>query len=309
MPKPYDAATKFLVEMEPEAWPVYVGLPPAPADIISADLSTVTSDADKVIRVNAVPPYLLHVEFHAGPNEDLAYRTLHSNVLLGYRHKIPVQSVIIALRKFSRQAGLSGRFEYGWSDNPPYLQFSYRVVRVWEQSVEQALRGGLSTLPLAPLANVAQADLPDVIRLMDARIREEATPLQARELWTSAFVLMGLEYTPALSGQLLKGVIGMEESSTYQYILARGEALGIARGEALGIARGEALGIARGEALGIVEGKAQEARALILLLGKERFGDPAPDTQRAIESITSPERLEQLAPRLFKVQSWEEFLA
>ncbi len=297
MPKPYDATTKFLVEMQPEDWPVYVGLPPAPADIISADLSTVTSDADKVIRINGIAPSLLHIEFQAGPDDDLPHRVLHSNVLLNYRHKLPVQSVIVALRKFSRQAGLTGQFECRWNSEPPYLQFSYRVVRVWEQSVEQALSGGLSTLPLAPLANVAKADLPDVIRLMDARIRQEATPLQARELWTSAFVLMGLEYTPALSEQLLKGVLGMEESSTYQYILARGEALGIARG------------VVEGKAQGVVEGKAQEARAMLVLIGAQRLGTPQPQMQSKIENITSSDRLEQLAGRLLQVETWEELLA
>jgi len=48
-------------------------------------------------------------------------------------------------------------------------------------------------------------------------------------LWTATYVLMGLRYDLALAGELLKGVLAMEESVTYQEIIRKGEA----RGEAL----------------------------------------------------------------------------
>ena len=49
--KPYDATTKFLLETDPAGWLEYVGLGrPAVTSIIDADLATVTSSADKVIR-------------------------------------------------------------------------------------------------------------------------------------------------------------------------------------------------------------------------------------------------------------------
>ena len=44
------------------------------------------------------------------------------------------------------------------------VRFSYQVIRVWEWPVEALLAGGLGTLPLAPLAGVGTADLPDVFR-------------------------------------------------------------------------------------------------------------------------------------------------
>ena len=289
MSKPYDATTKFMVESQPEAWPAYVGLPDAPARIIDADLSTVTTAADKIIRVDSADPYLLHLDFQSGPDADLPRRVLHTNVLLNYRHRLPVQSAAILVRKKADYGDLSGYLEQAHSGETPYLQFRYRVIRVWEQSAEQALSGGLATLPLAPLANGAQNHLPDIIRRMDVRIRQEATPEQARELWVGTYVLMGMEYTPEFSGQLLKGVMGMEDSMTYQYILARGEALGELRGKA--------------------EGKAEEARTIILKLGSQRFGVPSANIHAIVGSISSLERLDQLVERLLQVETWDELLA
>src|SRR5438132_13996940 len=41
-------------------------------------------------------------------------------------------------------------------------------------------------------------------------------------LWGMTYILMGLRYEQALVNQLLEGVVAMEESVTYQAILARG---------------------------------------------------------------------------------------
>jgi len=77
----------------------------------------------------------------------------------------------------------------------------------------------------------------------------------------------------------------MEESSTYQALLARGEAKGEARG------------------------RAEEARAIILRLGRKRLGEPSAEAQNALNALTTPKRLEELAERLLEVESWEELFA
>jgi len=52
----------------------------------------------------------------------------------------------------------------------------------------------------------------------------------------------------------------------------------------------------------------QEARALLLRIGRKRLGDPAASIEAAVAA--SPlERLEQMADRLLQVESWEELLA
>ena len=68
----------------------------------------------------------------------------------------------------------------------------------------------------------------------------------------------------------------MEESVTYQAILARGAL--------------------------------EEARKTLLLLGRKQFGVPGAEVRAAVEGIADLERLEQLQVRLLKVRSWEELL-
>lgn len=72
----------------------------------------------------------------------------------------------------------------------------------------------------------------------------------------------------------------MRESSTYQYILQEGKE----------------------------EGRVEEARRMLLLMGGKRLGEPDAQAQAALDAITSHERLEQLATRLFEAESWQELL-
>jgi predicted transposase YdaD len=96
----------------------------------------------------------------------------------------------------------------------------------------------------------------------------------------STYLLMGLRYRPAVAAQLLQGVRAMKESSTYQAILAEGEAVG----------------------------RAEEARKVLLLLGGKQFGPPDPQVRAAI-TAANLERLERLTERLLDVSSWDELLA
>ncbi|WP_309694169.1 hypothetical protein [Armatimonas sp.] len=81
MPKPFDASTKFLIELFPEDWLRFLQRPVGPTELVDADLSTVTAAGDRILRVNTVPPYALHMEFQAGPDPELAERTWEYNVL------------------------------------------------------------------------------------------------------------------------------------------------------------------------------------------------------------------------------------
>ena len=86
--KPYDPTLKALVETEPESWPVLLGRPAAPTAAIDADIATVSGAADKVLRVSADPPYLLHLEFVAGHDAGTLPRKLHiRNGLLHVRQQ------------------------------------------------------------------------------------------------------------------------------------------------------------------------------------------------------------------------------
>jgi predicted transposase YdaD len=63
----FDATLKTLVEAAPQDWLAFVGAPPGEARVIDADVSSIVgAQADKVIRVEAAEPYLVHLEFQAG---------------------------------------------------------------------------------------------------------------------------------------------------------------------------------------------------------------------------------------------------
>lgn len=289
--KPFDAATKQLVEMRPADWVAFLRLPLGDAVLMETDLATITTEADRVIRVEASPtPYLLHLEFQASYKEDLPERLLRYNVLLRYRHKLPVQSAVLLLRREADGPAMTGELRYGRPgalvSDKPALWFHYDVIRVHQEPVEALLSGGVTTLPFALLAAAPETELPAIVRRMQTRIAAEVNPADAAILWTTTFLLLGLRYTLDFAERLLQGVRGMEESSTYQALLARGEAKGKAEGEA--------------------RGRAEEARAIILRLGRKRLGEPSAEAQSALNSITAPQALEELAERLLEVENWDE---
>jgi predicted transposase YdaD len=81
----------------------------------------------------------------------------------------------------------------------------------------------------------------------------------------------------------------MKESSTYQAILREGRAEGKGEGRA--------------------EGKAEEAKRILLSLGRKRFGAPKAEIKQAIGTINDLDRLEQLTVRLLEANNWDELVA
>ena len=164
--------------------------------------------------------------------------------------------------------------------------------------VELLLTGGLSTLALAPISKVSKKDLPGVLEKMRQRLSASQARRKARELWTAAYVLLGLRYDEEFARALLREVLAMKESTTYQAILAEGEAKGEAKGLAKGLAEGESRGLAK------------EARRVLLLLGEKEFQAPADAvTRAAVEAIGDIERLEGLIAQVRDLGGWPELLA
>jgi predicted transposase YdaD len=289
MAKPYDVTTKALVEAHPLDWVRVFGYAGTEATIIDADLATVTTEADRVIRVERPVTYLFHQEFQAGRDALIPERLLRYNVLLRYRHLIPVHSAVVLLRPEADDPRFSGELVFpavGPSGSEsPSLTFRYDVFRLWRMPVEPFLHSGLGTLPLAPLANVGRNDLSAVVHEMNQQIQREATEAEAQLLWATTYILLGLRWPTELADELLQGVRGMRESATYQKILAEGV----------------------GE--GRVEGRLEGERRMLLRLGTNRFGEPSEVVRTTIEGITQLERLETLGLRLFSVESWAELLA
>src|SRR4051794_24089543 len=99
MPKTFDALTRSLLESHPADWLTLLGLIHGePARVVNSDVSTVTAEADKVIRVDGPEPWLVHIERQTGLNTTLPRRLLRYNALLNLRHNLPVHSVAVLLR-------------------------------------------------------------------------------------------------------------------------------------------------------------------------------------------------------------------
>ncbi len=72
----------------------------------------------------------------------------------------------------------------------------------------------------------------------------------------------------------------MEESTTYQAIIRKGEA----------------------------RGRAEEARRLLLRLGQKQLGQPDAAVVAAVQAITDVERLEALAEQVLEARTWQQLL-
>jgi predicted transposase YdaD len=284
MPKTADATLKGLLEIAPADWVTLVGQPAAPATLIDADISTISGASDKVMQVKGSPDWLLHLEFKTGHDSAQLPPSLHlHNTLLDYRHGLLVRSVAVLLRPEADSPRLTGLWERGFEGVAPHATFRYQVIRVWQLPPQALLSGGIGTLPLAPISAVTAEELPRVISRMKARLAQESNQRLVGELWTATDVLMGLRFSRDLVDHLLQEVRGMEDSVTYQAIVAKGEAKGIVKG----------------------------TRNIVLRQGRKRFGPPGPAIKAALHEMEDVRQLEHLSDRLLDldVGSWEELLS
>jgi predicted transposase YdaD len=284
MPGPIDDTLKQLTELSPQDWVERGGWPAAAATLIDADIATISGAADKAIRVTGTPDWLLSVDFQSG-HDALAKLPdlLLYNSALFKRHGLLVRTLLVLLHRRADSPQLTGSYERGFPGELFDVALRYRIIRTWEIPAEEWLSGGFGLVPLAPLGDVVEAELPALVAHMKLRIDREA-PRRARELWSAAYILMGLRYERPLIETLLRGIANMKESVTYQAILEEGEAIGEAKG------------------------KAAEARRMLLLMGRNRFGEPSVKVVAALDAVSDVTQLEELGVRLLHALSWEELL-
>jgi predicted transposase YdaD len=298
-PKMFDPTFKVLVERYPVDWLKFTGVEPnGPVTLIDSDVSTLNAAADRVILVGEPSPWLANIELQASYDPQLPERVLFYSILLSRRHQLPVHSVIVLLRPEADGPAMTGTWSRIHPRTGEYLQFSYDITRVWEQSADELLKMGPGVFPLAGITDDAKDRLADIIPRCVARIDADfPTGIEGRELLTAEYVLLGLRHPAELVEQLLKGAIRMEESQTYQAILAKG----ISRGREVGREEGREVGREEGRATGLVQS--------ILRIGHHRFRAEAPErVLRKLKRITDIAVLESIEERLLDVQSWDQLL-
>jgi len=219
----FDVSTKELVWDDPASWLEVLGIGPrGPVEVIDCDITTLSAAADKVIRVGGPEPYLVNIEFQSSHETTLARTLWYRQVALDYRHDLPVLTVLVLLRKEAHSPNLTGTYERRMPDGRFTNRYDYRVVRLWQKDVESFLNAGIGLVPLAPLTDVPEADLPQLVGRMAERINAEPRP-RAAKLWTATYLLMGLRYSDELTDSLLEGVQTMQESTTIRKSSGKGE--------------------------------------------------------------------------------------
>ena len=194
----YDPTTRNLVNMGPAGWHAYLGQPvsdPGRITVIDSNLSTVTADADRVLHIADPVPWLHLIEPQVSRDIWIEERLHFYSSVLHHRHRLPVRTSLVLLRKAADGPELDGYLEQRHPDGQIYDWFRYNVVRVWEQPVEQVLAAGLTVLPLAPVSRVERAKVPEVLVAISERLERETTPDQAKILWNATTILMGLHYS------------------------------------------------------------------------------------------------------------------
>jgi predicted transposase YdaD len=290
----FDVSAKELVWDDPAAWLERFGIgPPGPVDVIDSDITALTAAADKVIRVSGPEPYLVNLEFQSSHAADLVETLWFRQAALFRRHRLPVLTVLVLLRRQANSPSLTGSFEIRMRDGWQTNKYNYRVVRMWGEDPEPYLTSGVNLVPLAPLTNITKGELPGLVRRMDGRISAEPRP-SALKLWTATYLLMGLRYSEDVVSHLLEGVLDMQESTTYQAILREGRQEGLVEG--------------RNE--GLIEGRVTGEQQLLIRQGTKRFGKPDTAILAAIEAIRDVERLEALGERILdpEVRDWSSLL-
>jgi hypothetical protein len=220
-----------------------------------------------------------------GPDTSLARRALMYNAVLYYREAPPaVHTVLVLLRPKADHVDLNGVLRHQSRSGRGAVEFRYEVVRVWQKPMEAYLTGGVGTLPLAVLGRPPdglsrEAALPAVIGRMTERLREER-PEESPKLLLAAYVLTGLRLARPTADRLFQGVRAVEDSTTHQGIIDDGRKLG----------------------------RLEEAKRLLLLMARNRFGRPDPDNESALESITDLSLLERLGEKLVRPRSWSGWL-
>ena len=299
---------KSLVEESPAAWLRFAGTNATSAELLddidivalNTDLATVTTSCDIVFRISFPFPKLIHIEFES-EGKYVPKRVHRYHVLIDYKYELPVQSVVFLLRKEADRPDITGVVERFRDDGSRYLYFEYDVVRIWQIPLEEILMGDIAILPLAPVSSVPKSQIKQVLRRMEERVQTELSPEDQSIFWTNTFLVMGLRYDQDLSRKLLKGAIGMTNSTTYMSIIEEGKEIGIEIGES----RGKEIGKAEGKAEGEVSG----LKSAVLRIGGKRFGPPSDEVKAQIESIIALEKIQELTDRILFVDTWTELLS
>ena len=289
MYKPFDTTIKQLLDERAEDWIPWlgslVGLPTTvQADPIDTSQTSISIQADKVFKLRPPQRGILHLEAQASWDDEFLRRLLLYNVILWYHHQIPIYTVVLLLRRGANMPDVTGHLNLEHLPGVAWLDFHYRVVKLWELPASTFLKGGLGTLPLALLTDDSSHQIPAVMREMDQRLKQPGVSVAAASLiWQASYWLMGLRFDEVNINDWFKGVPGMEESTTYQFVLNKGKVEGK------------------------VEGIVLTRQDVVVEMLQHRFGNVPPNLVQQIRQQTDVNRLRDALLNIDHLKSIDEF--
>ena len=285
-----DITTKFLIEHYAADFLRLAGVAVGrrPVRVVDADLATVSAAADKVVRVGVGRhAVIVNVEFQVAADRWLDDRVLFYHAALRRRHRLPVRSVVFALRRSAVPPAVRGGVSDA-GDGRTRLDFAYQLIRTYTLAPSELLAGGVGTLPLLGLSTATRGELPGLLRAARQRLDAEAEPAAAADLWSATDILLGLRYDEAVAATLIGAVANMRESTVYQRILNEGRTEGLTEGR--------------------TEGQIEGERRLLIRMATAKFGPASESVLARVRTVADPDELDRLGVRLLAATTWDELL-
>jgi len=182
VPHPFDVTMKELVIGHAADFAAAFGLPSGVSTELNVDLSTLTAATDVALGFGDPVSEIADLNFQTGPDPHLESRLLLYNAALHHRFQVSVRSILILLRPSADHPSLTG--EQVYSGGGGRVEFRYEIVRLWHESPEAFLRGGVGLMPLATLCQPPQGMtveemLPGIIDEIGRRLTAEVARPEA----------------------------------------------------------------------------------------------------------------------------------
>jgi predicted transposase YdaD len=312
MAKIYDGTLNGMIERHLADWvgflTTHIGLSAGEGTSLDTDLA-VTRIPDTLIRVEADPPYILHLELEASGDLGMPNRLLSYNFGAYEKHHLDVVSVVLLLHPRGNPSDLTGSITRQVQGRT-YMTFEYHVIQLWKLPYEVLLNAGPGLLPLALLTNDATKDVTKAFREVNEKLRSEnLSPKMILDDLGAVYFLLGLRYSPDTVRQLYQEMaMTLEQSSTYQHVIRLGLEKGLSQGLEKGLSQGLEKGLSQGLEKGLSQGRAAAMQENILHIGMKRFGSPSAEIQSQITSVTDLSKLATLLDLTLDAKSWDNVI-
>lgn len=258
--QPFDNTLKFLfkedaAEILPQLLPGITIV-----EVLDIEILRPPMRVDRVWRIiYRGKPHILEVEFQAGADEDIAYRTLiyHANLLNDYR--LPVITLIIYL--FPAALPESPLRETSGSEE--LLKFQFKVLPLWNLDAREYVDKHIISM-YALLPTMQHADATLLLQAIDDMIeyyKGSGSTLSRKLLWLS-ILLHRAETVPMQDKHIIE-----ERLDAFEQLLEEDD---FVRKQRL---LGERVGFSKGKDEGIIEGGVQVAQHILVDIVSRRYPD------------------------------------